>query len=46
VRLLLAAPAPELLVGPDVLAKWKGALASTETAFARHRRDLSGAVAP
>ncbi|HYV43454.1 MAG TPA: hypothetical protein VFA20_01290 [Myxococcaceae bacterium] len=43
---LRATPAPELMVGPDVLAKWKGALASTETAYARYRRDLSGTVVP
>jgi hypothetical protein len=43
---LKAAPVPELLAPPDALAKWKRALASTESAYARHRRDLSGAVVP
>jgi len=43
---LKAAPAPELLVDSKVLAKWKGALVSAETAYARHRRDLSGLVVP
>jgi hypothetical protein len=43
---LRATPVPELMVGPDVLAKWKRALASTESAYALHRHDLSGLVVP
>jgi hypothetical protein len=43
---LKATPVPEVLADPATLAKWKGSLASAESAYARHRRDLSGVMVP